>query len=73
MITVEKWRRHRRLITPAFNANILKQFTPLLNQKNEILIKNLRKKLNETKVFDLWDCIAPLSLDSICGKFIILS
>ncbi|XP_022176867.1 cytochrome P450 4C1-like [Myzus persicae] len=63
---VDKWRVHRRMITPAFNFKLLKQFFPVFNEKTEILIRNVKKELNETRAFDLWDYIAPASLDTIC-------
>lgn len=69
-IIVDKWRRHRRMITPAFNAKLLEQFFPMFNEKNDILIRNVMKEINKTQVFDLWDYIAPFSLDSICRKYI---
>lgn len=68
IITVDKWRKHRRLITPIFNANLLSQFFPVFNEKNKILIKNLEKELGKTQPFDLWDYIAPTTLNLICRK-----
>ncbi|XP_001951034.3 cytochrome P450 4C1 [Acyrthosiphon pisum] len=63
---VHKWRRHRRLITPVFNANLLDQFFPVFNEKNRILTRNLKKELGKTQPFDLWDYIADTTLDIIC-------
>ncbi|XP_016658611.1 cytochrome P450 4C1 isoform X3 [Acyrthosiphon pisum] len=63
---VDKWRKHRRLITPLFNANLLSQFFPVFNEKNKILIRNLKKELGKTQPFDLWDYIAPTTLNLIC-------
>lgn len=69
MISVHKWRRHRRIITPVFNANLLDQFFPVFNEKNQILIRNLQKEVDKTQPFDLWDYIANTSLDIICRKY----
>jgi cytochrome P450 family 4 len=63
---VEKWRKNRRIITPAFNSKLLEQFFPVFNEKNKILIRNVTKELNKTQTFDLWDYIAPAALDTIC-------
>ncbi|XP_060876038.1 cytochrome P450 4C1-like isoform X2 [Metopolophium dirhodum] len=63
---VDKWRKHRRMITPAFNAKLFEQFFPVFNEKNKILIKNVTKELNKTQMFDLWHYIAPAALDTIC-------
>lgn len=68
MILVHKWRRHRRLITPVFNANLLDQFFPVFNEKNQILTRNLQKELGKTEPFDLCDYIANATLDIICRK-----
>ncbi|XP_022175938.1 cytochrome P450 4C1-like [Myzus persicae] len=62
---VDKWRKHRRMITPAFNANLLEQFFPVFNEKNKIFIRNIAKELNKTQPFDLWDYIEPIALDTI--------
>lgn len=69
MFLVHKWRRHRRLITPVFNANLLDQFFPVFNEKNRILTRNLRKEVGKTQPFDLWDYIADATLDIICRKY----
>ncbi|XP_029344292.1 cytochrome P450 4C1-like isoform X2 [Acyrthosiphon pisum] len=63
---VDKWRIHRRMISPLFNGKLLAQFFPAFIEKNQILIRNVAKQLNETQVFDLWDYIAPFALDTIC-------
>ena len=67
--SVHKWRRHRRLIAPVFNANLLDQFFPVFNEKNRILTVNLKKELGKTQPFDLWDYIANTTLDIICRKY----
>lgn len=68
IITVDKWRKHRRLITPSFNSSLLSEFFPVFNEKNKILIENLKSELNKTQSFDLWDYIAPTTLSLICRK-----
>lgn len=68
VVLVDKWRKHRRIITPVFNANLLDQFFPVFNEKNQILTRNLKKELGKTEPFDLWDYIANTALDIICRK-----
>ncbi|XP_050423133.1 cytochrome P450 4C1-like [Adelges cooleyi] len=63
---IDKWRKHRRIITPVFNANLLSQFFPVFNEKNTIFVRNLKKELGKNEPFDLWDYIAPTALDIIC-------
>ncbi|KAE9541566.1 hypothetical protein AGLY_003557 [Aphis glycines] len=50
---VHKWRKHRRLIAPVFNANVLNQFFPVFNEKNRILIENLKKELETAMGYNL--------------------
>lgn len=66
---MEKWRKHRRMITPAFKAKLSEQFFPVFSDKNKILIKNITKELNKTQAFDLWHYIAPTILDTVCRKY----
>uniref|UniRef100_A0A2S2Q055 Cytochrome p450 n=1 Tax=Sipha flava TaxID=143950 RepID=A0A2S2Q055_9HEMI len=63
---VDKWRVHRRLISPVFNANLLNQFLPVFHQKNKVLIEKLSKEIDKTQPFDLWEYIGPTTLDTIC-------
>ncbi|XP_022166734.1 cytochrome P450 4C1-like isoform X2 [Myzus persicae] len=63
---VDKWRKHRRLITPSFNSILLNEFFPVFNEKNKILVSNLKVELNKTEPFDLWDYISPTTLNLIC-------
>lgn len=71
MISVDKWKVHRRIIAPVFNPNFLNQFIPVLNQKIGILINNLNKEVGKARPFDLWNFLAPTSLDIICREYIV--
>jgi len=71
MIIVEKWRKSRRMISPLFNGKLLEQFFPVFIEKNEILVRNVSKQLNDTQAFDLWDYISPAALDTICRNYTI--
>ena len=48
------WRSHRKLIEPAFNATILKSFLPIFNEKSEIFLGQVCKKLGGPE-FDISD------------------
>jgi len=67
-ILVDKWKKHRRIINPAFNTKQLKQFFPVFNEKNQILVSNLKKELDKTVPFNLWDYLLPTTLDIISRK-----
>ncbi|CAI6354070.1 unnamed protein product [Macrosiphum euphorbiae] len=64
--SVDRWRKHRRIISYAFNVKFLEQLYPVFNEKNKILVKNLRKNINSTQPFDLWDYIISTTFDTIC-------
>ncbi|VVC26884.1 Cytochrome P450,Cytochrome P450, E-class, group IV,Cytochrome P450, conserved site [Cinara cedri] len=64
--SVDRWRKHRRVISYAFNVKFLEQLYPVFNEKNKILVKNLRKNINSTRPFDLWDYIISTTFDTIC-------
>ncbi|XKL64201.1 hypothetical protein PGB90_004287 [Kerria lacca] len=63
---VEKWRKHRRIINPAFNNRVLEGFFGIFNDKTNNLLIKLEEVANTDKYFDLWDYISPVALDVIC-------
>lgn len=69
VILADKWRKHRRIVSYAFNVKFLEQFYPVFNEKHKILVKNLQNNLNSTKPFDLWDYIISTTFDTICRKY----
>ncbi|XKL64203.1 hypothetical protein PGB90_004289 [Kerria lacca] len=63
---VEKWKKHRRIITPAFNSRLLEGFFPIFNNKNANLLLKLEKVADNGEYFDLWQYIESNALDIIC-------
>lgn len=63
---MEKWKRNRKIISPAFNQKILNNFVPIFVKQITILGEVLENHLN--KVFDIGHFIDKCSLDIICGK-----
>ncbi|XP_065201589.1 cytochrome P450 4C1-like [Planococcus citri] len=63
---VEKWRKHRRIITPAFNMRLLESFFEIFNRNNQLLVEKLKKELETEKHFDIWKYISSTALDIIC-------
>ncbi|KAG8249438.1 hypothetical protein J6590_019726 [Homalodisca vitripennis] len=62
---VDKWKRNRRAITPAFNTRLLEQFVPVFNQQNRVLVAKLGERVGHG-LFDVWDYVSPATLDIIC-------
>lgn len=64
----DKWKKHRRIITPAFHFKILEDFVEVFNSTGEILIENLKKQVGNGS-FNIVPYFSMFTLDAICGKF----
>lgn len=65
-----KWQKRRRMITPAFHFNILRNFSPIMNKNSRTMARLLYEKLKasgqdsiETNIFP---SITLAALDTIC-------
>lgn len=62
-----KWKRQRKLLTPAFHFKILGQFVPVMNETAKTLIRVLKEETKETGVIaDLREIMHRTTLDVIC-------
>ena len=59
----EHWRRHRKLISPAFSPAILRSFLPSFNSNVEIMLSRVSN--SKSKVFDLRFLVKDLALDIV--------
>ncbi|VVC39214.1 Cytochrome P450, E-class, group I,Cytochrome P450,Cytochrome P450, conserved site [Cinara cedri] len=63
---VDKWRIHRRMLSPAFKTeNLRKMFFPVIVENSEALIRDLKKQLNETQPFNLLDYVSDTTFRTI--------
>uniref|UniRef100_A0A914X3R9 Uncharacterized protein n=2 Tax=Plectus sambesii TaxID=2011161 RepID=A0A914X3R9_9BILA len=60
------WRPRRKLLTPTFHYDILKDFVEVFNQQSKILLGILRPFAESGKSFDVSTYIASCALDIIC-------
>jgi cytochrome P450 len=60
----ELWMRHRKILNPAFNANNLKKFLPIVNEKAQKLTKAF-DILDNKEAFNVSRLIAALTLESL--------
>lgn len=41
------WRRRRKLLVPSFHFNILRAFVPVFDRKSKLMVRNIKRSLNE--------------------------
>lgn len=61
-----KWKKRRRVITPAFHFSILENFVDIFERVGDVFIKKLETHIEEEKV-DIYPLITLYALDIICG------
>lgn len=64
----EKWFQRRRMLTPAFHFNILKNYFEIFKEESDSLVKTL-EKTNE-KVIDINPVSTQYTLNSVCGELL---
>uniref|UniRef100_A0A1B0EXC4 Cytochrome n=1 Tax=Lutzomyia longipalpis TaxID=7200 RepID=A0A1B0EXC4_LUTLO len=63
--TGAKWQKNRKLLTPAFHFNILKQFQVVMEDCSDILVRKFSEVANGKSV-DIYPFITLYALDVIC-------
>ncbi|KAF8770896.1 Cytochrome P450 4V2 like protein [Argiope bruennichi] len=61
----EKWRKHRKLLTPTFHFSILENFIPVFQEQSEILVSKLQLRIQEPWI-DALPLISTCTLDAVC-------
>ncbi|XP_077512096.1 cytochrome P450 4C1-like [Amblyomma americanum] len=61
----ERWRSHRKLLTPAFHFRVLENFLPVINEQGDRLIDDLRRLANGDYV-NLFPTLSKCALATIC-------
>lgn len=61
------WRRHRKIIVPAFHIKILDKFVNTFNANSKILLERLERYAGGPG-FDIYPYMNFITLDIICGK-----
>ena len=68
--TGDKWKRHRKLLTPAFHFKILDTFFPVMNENAEIMMERFEKIVDlensSHRGVDIRSLVADCALDTIC-------
>ena len=61
----EKWHQRRKLLTPAFHFDILKEFVDVFQEESAKLVDSLEVG----KVLDIIPISTQFTLNTICGNF----
>ncbi|CAG9861488.1 unnamed protein product [Phyllotreta striolata] len=62
---VPSWKKHRKLISPTFNQQILDSFVEVFSEQADVLVGNLEKHAGKGE-FDVFHAISTCTLDIIC-------
>ncbi|KAK9720583.1 Cytochrome P450 [Popillia japonica] len=60
-----RWRKHRKIITPAFHFQILEEFINVFNSQSDVLVDKLKEESKKGTI-DIYPFIARCTLDIIC-------
>ncbi|KAJ8943382.1 hypothetical protein NQ318_002615 [Aromia moschata] len=67
--TVKRWKKSRKVLTPAFHFSILEEFVSTFETNGKIMIDLLAKEVDKDSV-DIYPYVRMCTLDIICGAYI---
>lgn len=65
--TGSKWQNRRKIVTPAFHFNILREFVDIFNKETGKLVQNLKTQCDQ-EFIDVTQPITQFTLWSIAGN-----
>ncbi|EDW70694.1 probable cytochrome P450 312a1 [Drosophila virilis] len=63
---IEKWMHRRKIISPAFNYGMIKQFVNIYERQARILLSRLDKLADTNQPVDFFQLVSCFTLDTIC-------
>lgn len=63
----QKWKTHRKIITPAFHFSVLEQFVEVFNTNGDTLVQRLKDEALGEESVDIYKYVTACALDIICG------
>lgn len=64
--TGEKWRKRRKLLTPSFHFQVLKDFMQVFNEHSITLLSKFQKYADHEREVDIFKDLSLCTLDIIC-------
>ncbi|XP_043848125.1 cytochrome P450 3A24-like [Dromiciops gliroides] len=61
----DQWKRIRTVLSPTFTSGKLKEMFPIINHYGDILVKNMHKEAEKSKLVSLKDIFGAYSMDVI--------
>ncbi|KAL2093806.1 hypothetical protein ACEWY4_011118 [Coilia grayii] len=67
LLTDERWKRVRSILTPSFSAAKMKEMVPLINTASHTLLTNLEGHAESGQSFDIHKCLGCFTMDVIAS------
>lgn len=67
-VTGDKWRKTRKMLTPAFHFGILDSFLDTFNKNGRVFCEVMETRVGESN-FNVMDLVKMCALDNVSGNY----